>query len=110
MVKKGLFAAEQSLFIEKIAAIYVQFSDLIPRSVCGVVMVPCCSHPYLQADLKKMRNKDRETGISPFSRLSGTTPTLLLLILEEALTCFWLSSHRYNPPSYYSRLLTFLYI
>jgi len=47
----------------------------------GPVLLPPL---YLQADLKKVRNKDRETGISPFSRLSGTTPTLLLLVLEEA--------------------------
>jgi hypothetical protein len=78
MGKQGPFSKKLSLFIDKIASIYVQFSDPITRSVCSAVMGPCCSHPYTYRQIEKNRNKDRETGISPFSRLSGTTPTRLL--------------------------------
>ncbi len=51
MGKKGPFAEKLALFIEKIAAIYVQFSDLFAvRWWSRADPTPIL---YLQADLKK---------------------------------------------------------
>jgi hypothetical protein len=72
MDKKGPFADKLAILIEKI---YVQF---FPIQFPGLFAVRWWSRaaptPTYRQIWKKMRNKDRETGISLFSRLSGTTP------------------------------------